>query len=157
VYLDESGLCHRLARTHGYTKRGQRVHGLISGQRQGRTNVIGAWSRLYKLFATHTYDHTINKQTFVAWIKEHLLKYLKLGMVVIMDNAPWHKGDDIKDLIESTGAKLIKLPPYSPDLNPIEHAWANLKRSVKSAKKDFSHFPDNLATQLTKMNHSKIS
>lgn len=78
-------------------------------------------------------------------------------MVVIMDNAPWHRGDEITDLIESTGAKLIKLPPYSPDLNPIEHAWANLKHYVKSAKKNFEHFSENLAAQLLKMNHSKIS
>lgn len=78
-------------------------------------------------------------------------------MVVIMDNAPWHKGNDIKELIESTGAKLLKLPPYSPDLNSIEHAWANLKHYVKSAKKDFENFTENLTAQLLKMNHSQIS
>jgi len=74
-----------------------------------------------------------------------------------MDNAPWHRGDKIANLIESTGAKLISLPPYSPALNPIEHAWANLKHYVKSAKKDFEHFSENLAVQLLKMNHSKVS
>lgn len=74
-----------------------------------------------------------------------------------MDNAPWHRGNDIKNLIESTGAQLIKLPPYSPDLNPIEHAWANLKHYVKSAKKHFESFADHLTAQLFKMNHSKIS
>ena len=78
-------------------------------------------------------------------------------MVVIMDNAPWHKGNDIKEMIEATGAKLIKLPPYSPDLNPIEHAWANLKHYVKSAKNSFDDFSDNLAAQLSKMNHSNVS
>ena len=146
-----------MQRTHGYAKKGERVHGLINGKRQGRTNVIGAWSRDNKLFATQTYEHTINKKTFMTWLENHLIQHLKQGMVVIMDNAPWHKGNDIKDLIESTGAKLIKLPPYSPDLNLIEHAWANLKHYVKSAKKDFDNFCDNLATQLLKMNHSKIS
>ncbi len=48
-----------------------------------------------------------------------------------MDNAPWHKGAEIKEIIEETGAKLLYLPPYSPDLNPIEHAWANLKQFIK--------------------------
>ena len=76
-------------------------------------------------------------------------------MVIIMDNAPWHKGNDIKELIENTGAKLIKLPPYSPDLNPIEHAWANLKHYVKSARKSFDSFADNLNAQILAMNHSK--
>ena len=75
-------------------------------------------------------------------------------MVVIMDNAPWHKGNDIKELIESTGAKLIKLPPYSPDLNPIEHAWANLKHYIKSAKHLFDNLLDNILAQLIKMNGS---
>ena len=157
IYLDESGLCHRLQRTHGYAPKGERVHGLSNGKRQGRTNVIGAWSTTHKLFATNTYEHTVNKQVFTQWLKSHLLQHLKQGMLVIMDNAPWHKGEDIKNLIESTGARLLKLPPYSPDLNPIEHAWANLKHYVKSAKKDFEHFSDNLAAQLHKMNHSKIS
>lgn len=119
--------------------------------------MIGAWSTNNKLFATNTYDHNVNKQVFREWIESHLLQHLTPGMVVIMDNAPWHRGHDIKNLIESSGARLINLPPYSPDLNPIEHAWANLKHYVKSAKKDFEHFSDNLAAQLHKMNHSKIS
>ena len=154
IYLDESSLCHRLQRTHGYALKGERVHGLIYGKRQGRTNVIGAMSTTHQLFATNTYEHTVNKQVFTEWLKSQLLQHLKKGMLVIMDNAPWHKGEDIKNLIESTGARLLKLPTYSPDLNPIEHAWANLKHYVKSAQKDFEHFPDNLASQLLKMNHS---
>lgn len=146
-----------MQRTHGYALKGEKVHGLTYGKRQGRTNVIGAWSTTNKLFATNTYEHTVNKKVFTEWLKSHLLQHLKTGMLVIMDNAPWHKGNDIKNLIESTGARLLKLPPYSPDLNPIEHAWANLKHYVKSAKKDFEHFSGNLAAQLHKMNHSKIS
>lgn len=146
-----------MQRTHAYALKGERVHGLTHGKRQGRTNVIGAWSTENKLFATNTYERTVNKQVFMEWLKSHLLPNLKPGMVVIMDNAPWHKGDDIKNLIESTGAQLLKLPPYSPDLNQIEHAWANLKHYVKSAKKDFDNFADNLASQLLKMNHSKFS
>lgn len=152
-----------MQRTHGYAFKGEKVHGLTYGKRQGRTNVIGAWSTTNKLFATNTYDHNVNKQVLIEWLKSHLLKHLKKGMVVIMDKglarmyAPWHKGNELQNLIESTGAQLIKLPPYSPDLNPIEHAWANLKHYVKSAKKDFEHFADNLTAQLLKMNHSKIS
>lgn len=146
-----------MQRTHGYALKGEKVHGLTYGKRQGRTNIIGAWSTDNKLFATNTYDHTVNKKVFMEWIKSHLQGHLTHGMVVIMDNAPWHRGNDIKNLIESTGARLINLPPYSPDLNPIEHAWANLKHYVKSAKKDFEHFADNLTAQLLKMDHSKIS
>jgi transposase len=76
-------------------------------------------------------------------------------MAVIMDNAPWHKGQDIRDIIEATGAILIYLPPYSPDLNPIEHAWANLKAAIKSAKNTIENIAENIATQIIQMRKSK--
>lgn len=127
------------------------MHGLTHGKRQGRTNIIAAWSSEKKLFASQSYEHTIKKVSFLEWLKTSLLKHLGKGMVVIMDNAPWHKGDDIKQLIEATGAKLIKLPPYSPDLNPIEKAWANLKAAVKKACPTLSDIRENIATQIKTM------
>lgn len=157
IYLDESGLCHKIQRTHGYAKQGERVHGRITGKRKKRTNIIGAWSNQNKLFATQTYEHTVNKSVFVNWIKQRLLPHLKKGMVVIMDNAPWHKGDDIQAMIENTGAKMVKLPPYSPDLNPIEHAWANLKARLKTAKHYLVSFEENLMLQLKNVNYSSLS
>ena len=84
------------------------------------------------LFATQLFENiTVNKERFMLWIKTYLVPHLQKGKIVIMDNAPWHKGNDIREAIEETGAKLIFLPPYSPDLNPIEHAWANLKNKLK--------------------------
>ena len=150
--------------------KGQPLYGLTYGKRQGHTNVIGAWSSKSKLFATQTYSHTVNKKIFVDWINCHLLQHLKPGMAVIMDNAPWHKGHDIKELIQSTGAKLIKLPLpcgafcgltpchwhdgslNSPDLNPIEQAWANLKHYVKPGKHLFQSVSENIRYQLFSMN-----
>lgn len=71
-----------------------------------------------------------------------------------MDNAPWHNGDDIKQLIETTGAKLLKLPPYSPDLNKIEKAWANLKAAIKKASSMIPDIHTNLAIQIHIMGSS---
>ena len=93
----------------------------------------------------------------MAWIKERLVPYLKKGIAVIMDNAPWHKGPEIKAMIESTGAKLIMLPPYSPDLNPIEPAWANLKQAIKSNVHKFEDIKINIEAQLKKLNHSSLA
>ena len=90
----------------------------------------------------------------MKWLKEKLLSCLKTGLVVVMDNAPWHKGEDIKKLIESTGAKALKMPKYSPDLNPIEHAWANLKANIKSNANTHKNISHNIRTQITKMNQS---
>jgi len=109
------------------------------------------------LFATQAYEHTINKAVFVDWIQTRLLPWLKKGMVVVMDNAPWHKGRDIKEMIESTGAKLLMLPPYSPDLNPIEHAWANLKAAIKKNLYAYKDIRKNIKTQIKKMNHSVLA
>ena len=93
----------------------------------------------------------------MAWIRTELLPCLKKGMVVIMDNAPWHKGNDIKELIERTGAKLLKLPSYSSDLKPIEHACANLKQAIKSNAYHFEKFKTNLDAQIKNMNHSNLA
>jgi len=148
VYLDECGVCHKLQRTHGYAAVGKRIEGLSWGKRKGRTNIIGAWSSSLKLFASQSYPGSVNQSVFIQWLKEKLLYYLKEGMVVIMDNAPWHKGHNIKALIESTGAKLIMLAPYSPDLNPIEHVWANLKQAIKSNAHSFEDIQLNIHSLL---------
>ena len=111
---------------------GKRVFGFITGKRASRTNIIGAWSKKVGLFATELLENiTVNKERFMNWLKTHLAPHLTVGKVVIMDNAPWHKGQEIQDFIEQTGAKLIFLPPYSPDLNPIEHAWTNFKAAIR--------------------------
>ena len=71
-----------------------------------------------------------------------------------MDNAPWHKGQDIRQMIEATQADLVMLPPYSPDLNPIEHAWANLKARVKKHVTNIENQKQNIQTQINEINQS---
>jgi transposase len=117
--------------------------------------VIGAWSSEQGLCATQTYPHTINKATFIAWLQTQLLPILVKGQVVMMDNAPWHTGKEIETLIESTGATLLKLPPYSPDFNPIEHAWANLKHNIKKASQTCGDICQNIHQQIQYMRNSK--
>lgn len=146
-----------MKRTHGYSQKGNPIHGLTYGKRKGRSNIIGAWTSEVKLFATQCYDETINKERFKIWVKERLCPHLTDEFVVIMDNAPWHKGNDIVEIIELTGAKLIKLPPYSPDLNPIEHAWANLKEAIKSNAKNFTKAAKNIKAQLRNMNQFNLA
>ena len=77
------------------------------------------------------FNGSCNTNLFNNWVEQSLIKELKLGQVVIMDNASFHKSQKTKELIESVGCKIIFLPPYSPDMNPIEKFWANMKRWIK--------------------------
>ncbi|NBX74938.1 MAG: transposase [Proteobacteria bacterium] len=111
---------------------GKRVCGEVKGRRGERVNMIGAWSSKKGLIAEQLLENvTVNRERFMFWVKNHLAPTLSSASVVIMDNAVWHKGDEIKEIIENTGAKLLFLPPYSPDFNPIEHYWANLKHKIR--------------------------
>ena len=77
------------------------------------------------------FNGSCNTILFETWVERCLIKELKVGQVVIMDNASFHKSQRTKELIESVGCRIIFLPPYSPDLNPIEKFWANMKRWIK--------------------------
>ena len=88
------------------------------------------------------YNGTCDTKLFNFWIKEKLLPELKQGQIVIMDNASIHKSDETRQLIESVGCKLIFLPPYSPDLNPIEHFLAKLKKVLRYTMHKFESFQD---------------
>ena len=85
-----------------------------------------------------------NTRLFEAWVEQFLIKELKSGQCVVMDNASFHKSQRTKDLIESVGCKVIFLPPYSPDLNPIEKFWANMKRWIRGKIQDFDTLYDAL-------------
>ena len=85
-----------------------------------------------------------NTEVFNAWIEQALLPELKPNQTVVMDNASFHKSHKTKELIESAGCKLNHLPPYSPDLNPIEQKWSHVKKFVKKIRNSFKCFSDAL-------------
>ena len=87
--------------------------------------------------ATMCYKGTCNAQLFNTWIAKCLVPELKQGQVVVLDNASFHKSENTKKLIENAGCKINFLPPYSPDLNPIETFWANLKAKIKKNVQEF--------------------
>lgn len=92
------------------------------------------------------FNGSCNTDLFNNWVEHFLIKVLKPGQVVIMDNASFHKSQKTKELIESVGCKLIFLPPYSPDLNPIEKFWANMKRWIKQQIAHFNTLYDSLVS-----------
>jgi len=131
--VDESGFAHDMPRTHGYSLRGQRCYGKHDWGAKGRTNAIGALLDK-ELLTVSLFDQNVNKIVFNSWLKQDLIPKLPPKSVIVMDNAAFHKTQDTRDQIEDAGHTLEYLPPYSPDLNPIEHKWAqskNLRRKLQ--------------------------
>lgn len=90
------------------------------------------------------YTGNCDGELFHFWLENFLVPALKPGQVIIMDNAAYHKSEKTKKLIESVGCRLLFLPPYSPQLNPIEQYWANFKRTLVKIIQNF----DNLASAI---------
>ena len=129
VYVDESGIDRTCYKNRGWGKKGKVLLGKTSGKRYIRTNIVAAQCGK-KILAPMTFHGSCDTKLFVAWVEKMLIPELRAGQVVVMDNASFHKSTIIKDLIEEAGCRLVYLPAYSPDLNPIEKFWANLKRWI---------------------------
>ena len=144
VYIDESGIDMSICKDRGWGKRNEKLLSKKSGKYYQRTNIIAGYVN-HKSIAPMIFDGSCNTKLIETWVEQFLIKELKAGQVVIMDNAAFHKSQKTKDLIESVGCKLIFLPPYSPDLNPIEKFWANMKRWIKDKISDFTQLYDAIA------------
>jgi len=110
---------------YGWNQKGQRFHALKSGRREGRVNMIAALCN-QNLMAPFTIEGACNRTVFETWLETCLLPTLVTGQVVVMDNATFHKGGRIEQLIQNAGCTLLYLPPYSPDLNKIERCWSQV-------------------------------
>ena len=115
-----------MPRTHGYSIYGQHCYGKHDWGAKGRTNVIGALLGGV-LLTVSMFESTINTDVYTAWVKQDLIPKLPPQSIIVMDNATFHKGNEMKIVIEEAGHTLLYLPPYSPDLNPIEKKWAQAK------------------------------
>jgi transposase len=127
VHLDETGFAPSTHRTHGWALKGKKVYGLQNGLQRPRTSLIGGYLE-HKLIAPMLFSGTCNSNVFNQWLEHMLLPQLVTGSVIVLDNASFHKAKSTRQLVEQAGCELLYLPPYSPDLNPIEKLWANLKR-----------------------------
>jgi transposase len=127
VYVDESGFAPTTERTHGWALKGQKVYGFRSGNRRPRTSLIAALVNK-RLTAPLLFEGTCNTAIFNAWLEQELCPTLDENSVVVIDNAAFHKSKETSDLITATGATLLFLPPYSPELMPIEKTFGTMKK-----------------------------
>lgn len=131
-FIDETGSTTAMAREYARAPRGMRVHDTAPRNYGDVITVIGALTT-EGLTALMTLRGGTTKEVFVAYTEQVLVPELRAGDLVVMDNLAAHKDPRVRALIEAAGAKVISLPPYSPDLNPIELAWAWVKWWLKVA------------------------
>ena len=131
VFIDETGLSTKMARLRGRAPRGQRCRAGVPHGHWKTTTFTGAL-RLSGMTAPFVYDGAMNGNVFLAYVEQVLVPTLRPGDVVVMDNLPAHKAAGVRASIETAGATLLFLPPYSPDFNPIENAFAKLKAMMRA-------------------------
>jgi len=132
VFIDESGTSTKMARRYGRAPRGERYRAAVPHGHWKTTTFVGAL-RLGGMTAPMTLDGAMNGPSFLAYVEQVLAPTLKPGDIVVMDNLPAHKLSAVRETIEATGAGLRFLPPYSPDFNPIELAFSNIKTFLRKA------------------------
>ena len=138
IYVDESGFAKDMPRLHDYSSIGTRCYGKKDWHAKGRINVIGALLGT-SLLTVCLFETNINAEIFIAWVKHDLIPKVPNGAVIVLDNASFHKCEDMKIACENAEITLEYLPPYSPDLNPIEHKWAQAKAIRRREKQTINN------------------
>ena len=148
-YLDEMGVDNNTVTTRGWSEAGKKSYSEQLAFYTERVNWLAAYRYHDKeLIAPFEYKGATNQHLFNGWFEQCLCPKLNYGDYIIMDNASFHKGDEILEIADSFGINIIYLPAYSPDLNPIEKFWANFKRNLRKMIKRYSKFKDALTQAL---------
>ena len=132
MFIDESGVKSNLTRLWGRSPVGQRLVAKVPHGHWKTSTIISAIG-LRGAFAPAVFDGPTDREVFLAYVKQILVPQLRRGDIVVMDNLSSHKAAGVQEEIESAGATVLYLPPYSPDFNPIENMWSKLKAHLRSA------------------------
>jgi len=134
VFVDETGIDTRMARTHARAARGRRAPGKVPRGRRERLTVVGALALDGGVIASMSIAAATGTAVFLAFVEQVLAPALRdrPDAIVIMDNLPAHKAEAVRDALDRAGLRHRHLPPYSPDLNPIEQAWSKLKTRLRA-------------------------
>ena len=132
IFIDESGLSTKMARLRGWAPKGERCRAAMPHGHWKTITFVGGLT-LAGFVAPMLLDGPMDGECFLAWVEQMLAPILRPGDIVVMDNLAAHKVAGVRQAIETCGAELHYLPPYSPDLNPIENAFAKLKAHVRKS------------------------
>jgi transposase len=157
VFIDESGASTKMTRLYGRCARGKRLVCAVPHGHWKTTTFVGAL-RQDGMTAPCVIDGPINGETFLAWVEQSLVPTLRPHDIVVMDNLSSHKVKGVRQGIEAVGATLHYLPPYSPDLNPIEQYFAKLKSLLRKAAARTRETLDNaIADSLTRFSPTECA
>ena len=131
VFIDESGSHIAMTREYAWSPVGTRVHGRVPRNRGVVLTMLGALGR-GGVRAMMTNEGGTNRIIFLRFVRDHLVPSLRAGDVVVMDNLGAHHAAGVRELIGAAGARVLYMPAYSPDLNPIELCWSKVKAVLKS-------------------------
>jgi hypothetical protein len=140
IYLDESGFDMNMRKEFGWKERGKRLYDRKSGNRKNKRITVISALKDRKLLAPMWFEGNTDTNIFNEWIEKCLVPELKPNQIIVIDNATFHKSEATRKLIESVECKLLYLPPYSPDFNPIEQKWGHVKNMVKKIRDQFADF-----------------
>jgi len=132
IFIDETGAATNMTRRYGWGPCGERVKGYAPNGHWKTTTFVAGLAAT-GLVAPLVIEGPMNRAIFTEYVRQFLVPELRPGDVVVMDNLSSHKNTDVARLIAGPGARLLFLPPYSPDLNPIEMAFAKLKAALRKA------------------------
>ena len=150
-YVDQTGSNNKTVPTQGWSPKGEKSYSEQLAFYTERTNMVAAYRYHDKqLIAPFEYSGSTDSHLFSGWFEQCLCRNLKPGDYVIMDNASFHKGDDIIEIAQKHEINIIYLPAYSHDLNPIEKFWANFKRNLRKVVKKYKSFQEAITFGLRK-------
>lgn len=131
IFIDETGTNTSMSRSYGRSKKGEKANSIKPSSKGKNVTLIGAMS-MNGIIASMTLEGGTKSEVFLTFARELLVPVLSPSSIVIMDNLAAHKTLETRNIIESTGAKIIYLPRYSPDLNPIELCWSKIKSFIRA-------------------------
>lgn len=139
IFIDESGIEDNACIQYGWSERGNRCYGERFYQHKLRISMIAGLCNK-QILAPAMFEGNCDTELFENYVENILIKELKPGQIVVMDNINFHKTHKVSSLIESTGCEILFLPTYSPDLNPIEHYWFKIKNQIRKIAHQFYNF-----------------
>lgn len=143
IFVDELGVDDNIVPMYGWSEKGERSYAEQPCARKKRLSIVAGYEYGARtIIAPFEYEGYTDTHLFNEWFEKQFLPALRPGQVVIMDNAAFHKSLELEEIAAQNGIKIIYLPAYSPDLNPIEKFWANLKRNIRKIIKSAKTFQE---------------